>query len=75
MTATNKEGKRKLTEGELEMVAGGEGAVQSTIDILKTLKEKAINPATDTCTDEDRRTIKKEIDRSIAQIDGNALKP
>jgi len=50
-----------------------EGAVQSTIEILKTLKEKAINAANDTNTDEDRRLIQKEVDRLIDQIDDNAL--
>ena len=50
-----------------------EGAVQSTIEILKTLKEKAINAANDTNTDEDRAVIQKEIDRLIDQIDDNAL--
>ena len=50
-----------------------EGAVQSTIEILKTLKEKAINAANDTNTDEDRRLIQKEVDRLIDQIDDTAL--
>ena len=50
-----------------------EGAVQSTIEILKTLKEKAINAANDTNTDEDRALIQKEIDKLIDQIDDNAL--
>ena len=50
-----------------------EGAVQSTIEILKTLKDKAINAANDTNTDEDRRLIQKEVDHLIDQIDENAL--
>ncbi|EHG20599.1 hypothetical protein HMPREF9334_01495 [Selenomonas infelix ATCC 43532] len=50
-----------------------EGAVQSTIEILKTLKEKAINAANDTNTDEDRALIQKEVDHLIDQIDDNAL--
>ena len=50
-----------------------EGAVQSTIEILKTLKDKAINAANDTNTDEDRALIQKEVDRLIDQIDDNAL--
>ena len=48
-------------------------AVQSTIEILKTLKEKAINAANDTNTDEDRALIQKEVDHLIDQIDENAL--
>ena len=50
-----------------------EGAVQSTIEILKTLKDKAINAANDTNTDEDRALIQKEVDHLIDQIDDNAL--
>ena len=50
-----------------------QGAVQSTIEILKTLKEKAINAANDTNTDEDRALIQKEGDHLIDQIDENAL--
>ena len=49
-----------------------EGAVSSTVEILKTLKEKAINAANDTNTDADRQTIQKELDQSIDQIDDNA---
>ena len=50
-----------------------EGAVSSTVEILKTLKEKAINAANDTNTDLDRQTIQKEIEQSIDQINDNAL--
>ncbi len=50
-----------------------EGAVQSTIEILKTLKDKAISAANDTNTDEDRALIQKEVDHLIDQIDDNAL--
>ena len=49
-----------------------EGAVQSTVEILKTLKEKAINAANDTNTDGDRETIQKEIDQMLDQVDDNA---
>jgi len=49
-----------------------EGAVSSTVDILKTLKEKVINAANDTNTDSDRATIQKELDQSIDQINDNA---
>ena len=50
-----------------------EGAVNNTVEILKTLKEKAINAATDTNTDEDRATIQKEINQFVDQINDNAL--
>lgn len=49
-----------------------EGAVQSTVDILRTLKERAINAANDTNTDDDRAIIQKEVDAFIEQIDDNA---
>ncbi len=54
------------------MMKVAEGAVSSTVEILKTLKEKAINAANDTNTDADRQTIQKELDQSIDQIDDNA---
>jgi flagellin len=55
------------------MMKTAEGAVSSTVEILKSLKEKAINAANDTNTDSDRTTIQKEIDQFIDQIDDNAL--
>ena len=55
------------------MMKVAEGAVSSTVDILKTLKEKAINAANDSNTDSDRAAIQKELDQSIDQIDDNAL--
>ena len=54
------------------MMKVAEGAVSSTVDILKTLKEKVINAANDTNTDADRATIQKELDQSIDQINDNA---
>ena len=61
------------TKNGSALLRTAEGAVQSTIEILRTLKEKAINAANDTNTDEDRAVIQKEIDRLIDQIDDNAL--
>lgn len=55
------------------MMKVAEGAVSSTVDILKTMKEKAINAANDSNTDADRAAIQKELDQSIDQIDDNAL--
>ena len=54
------------------MMKVAEGAVSSTVEILKTLKEKAVNAANDTNTDSDRATIQKELDQSIDQINDNA---
>jgi flagellin len=61
------------TQNGSAMMKVAEGAVANTVEILKTLKEKAINSATDTNQDEDRATIQKEIDQFIDQIDDNAL--
>ena len=60
------------TQNGNSMMKVAEGAVSSTVDILKTLKEKVINAANDTNTDEDRATIQKELNQSIDQIDDNA---
>ena len=60
------------TQNGRSMLKVAEGAVQSTVDILKTLKEKAVNAANDSNTDADRQTIQKELNQSIDQIDDNA---
>ena len=60
------------TQNGSSMMKVAEGAVSSTVDILKTLKEKVINAANDSNTDEDRATIQKELDQSIDQINDNA---
>jgi flagellin len=60
------------TQNGNSMMKVAEGAVSSTVDILKTLKEKVINAANDTNTDSDRKTIQKELDQSIDQINDNA---
>jgi flagellin len=61
------------TQNGSAMMKVAEGAVNSTVEILKTLKEKAINAATDTNTDSDRATLQKEIDQFVDQINDNAL--
>ena len=63
---------KQNTENGNSMMKVAEGAVSSTVDILKTLKEKVINAANDTNTDSDRATIQKELDQSIDQINDNA---
>lgn len=62
----------KNAQNGMSMLRVAEGGVQSTIDILKTLKEKAIDAANDTNTDQDRATIQKEIDQSVDQINDNS---
>ena len=46
-----------------------EGGLQQMTELVKTLKERAINAANDTNTDEDRAIIQKEVDQYIDQID------
>ncbi len=60
------------TQNGNSMMKVAEGAVSSTVEILKTLKEKVINAANDTNTDSDRAQIQKELDQSIDQINDNA---
>lgn len=54
------------------MLKTAEGAMQSTVDALRGLKERALNAANDTNTDADRATMQKEVDQMIDQIDDNA---
>ncbi len=61
------------SQNDSSLMKVAEGAVSNTIEILKALKEKAINAANDSNTDEDRQTIQKEMDQFIDQIDDNAL--
>ena len=60
------------TQSARSMMQTAEGVIRSTVDILRTLKQKAIDAANDTNTDADRATIQKEVDQSIDQIDDNA---
>ena len=60
-------------QNDMAMMKTAESSVTSTLEILKTLKEKAIDAANDTNTDDDRLTIQKEVDQLIDQIDDNAL--
>ncbi|WP_029541210.1 flagellin [Selenomonas sp. AB3002] len=60
------------TQNGSSMMKTAEGAVSSTVDILKTLKEKVISAANDDKTDADRQAIQKELDQSIDQINDNA---
>ena len=61
------------TQNASSLIKTAEGAVSSTLDLVRTMKEKAINAATDTNTDQDRLTIQKELDQFIDQVDDNAL--
>ncbi len=60
------------TQNGQSILKTASGALQSTVDILRTLKERAINAANDSNTDVDRATLQKELDQAIDQIDENA---
>lgn len=61
------------TQTDLALLKTAEGAVSSTLELVKTMKEKAIDAANDSNTDEDRKIIQKEIEQYIDQVDDNAL--
>ncbi|MBE8955031.1 MAG: flagellin [Quinella sp. 2Q5] len=61
------------TQNDSSLMKTAEGAVANTVELLRALKEKAINAANDSNTDEDRATIQKEINQFIDQVDDNAL--
>ncbi|WP_196599962.1 flagellin N-terminal helical domain-containing protein [Pectinatus frisingensis] len=54
------------------MLKTAEGTVSSTVDILKTLKEKVLDAANDTNTTYDRDTIQDYLNQSVDQINDNA---
>lgn len=49
-----------------------EGVMSNTVEILRTMKAKAIDSANDTNTDSDRSLIQKELDQLIDQVNDNA---
>lgn len=61
------------SQNSQSMLKVADGAVSSTVDILRTLKEKAIQAANGTMTDADRQNIQKEFNQYIDQIDDNSL--
>ena len=60
------------TQNGASLLKTAEGAIESTVDILRTLKEKVLNAANDTNTDWDRETIQKEVDQSLQQVEDNS---
>lgn len=60
------------TQNGSSLLKTAEGAVSSTVEILKTLKEKTLNAANGTNTDSDLAAIQSEMNQSIDQINDNA---
>ncbi len=61
------------TQNDAALMRTAGGAVDNTVEILRALKEKAINAANDANTDEDRYILQKEAHQLIDQINDNAL--
>lgn len=61
------------TQNDSALMRTAGGAVDNTVEILRALKEKAINAANDANTDEDRYILQKEAHQLIDQINDNAL--
>lgn len=60
------------TQNGSSLLSTAAGAVSSTVEILKTLKEKVINAANGTNTDSDLSAIQDEVNQSIDQINDNS---
>ena len=61
------------TQNGSSMIKTAEAAVSNILETLRTLKEKAIDAANDSNTNEDRRIIQKEFNQLVDQIDDDAL--
>lgn len=61
------------TQNSSSMIRTAEGAVANILETLRTLKEKALNSANDSNTDEDRRVLQKEFNQLIDQVDDDVL--
>ena len=59
-------------QNDTAMMKTASGALGNTIDIIKTLKERAINAANDSNQDSDRTKIQAEVEQLLDQIDKNA---
>lgn len=60
------------TQNGSAMLKTAEGAVSSTVEIIKTLKQKVLNAANGTNTDSDLAAIQSEMNQSIDQINDNS---
>lgn len=60
------------TQNGSSLLKTAEGAVSSTVEILKTLKEKVLNAANGVNSESDLKAIQQELNQSIDQINDNA---
>jgi flagellin len=61
------------TQNGSSLLKTAEGAVSSTVEIIKTLKQKVLNAANGTNTDSDLQAIQSEMNQSIDQINDNSI--
>ena len=61
-------------QNDTALLKTAQGGIGNTIDILKTLKERAINAANDSNMNTDRTIIAEEVRQLVNQIDDNAAK-
>ena len=59
-------------QNDTALLKTAEGGISNTIDILKTLKERAINAANDSNMNVDRSVIAEEVRQLVKQINDNA---
>lgn len=59
-------------QDDVSLMRTAESALQNTADIIKTLRQRAINSANDTNTAQERAAIQKEVEQFLWQIDSNA---
>ncbi len=60
------------TNSALSYLQIGDGALKEQSDILNTIREKTLEAATDTTSDDQRNIIKNEIDKLLEQFDNIA---
>ena len=60
------------TQTDISLLKTAEGAISNTIDIIQTLKARAINSANDHNTDNEREQLQYETKLLLDQIDKNA---
>ena len=61
-------------QNDTALLKTAQGGIGNTIDILKTLKERAVNAANDSNMNQDRDRIAVEVEQLLTQINDNASK-
>lgn len=59
-------------QNDTSLLKVAEGAISNTIEIIQTLRSKAVEAANDHVTDEDRANLQKEVESLLEQIDSNS---